>query len=70
MRLVAQYRQFAQECRRLAADRKQSAEKQMLESMARAWDRVADERASQLRQQIDICNGVNIPFERELNLSA
>jgi len=43
MRLAAQYRQLAEECRRLAAHRGQSAEKHWLESMARAWDRVADE---------------------------
>jgi len=69
MRLAAQYRQLAEECRRLAAHRGQSAEKQRLESMARAWARVADERVSQLRKQIDICNGVNVSFETELSAS-
>jgi len=40
MKLVAQYRQFAAECRKLAADTDRSAEKQRLESMARAWERM------------------------------
>jgi hypothetical protein len=57
MKLVAQYQQFAEECRRLAADTDQSADKQRLESMARAWERVAYELSSQLRKQIDIRNG-------------
>jgi len=65
MKLVAQYRQFAAECRKLAADNMDSsAEKQRLESMARAWERVANEREGQLRNSIDIRNGVS--FEREM----
>jgi hypothetical protein len=59
MKLVAQYRQFAEECRKLAAEINQLGGKQSLESMARAWERVANERERQLREQIDIRGGVD-----------
>jgi hypothetical protein len=58
MKLVAQYRQFADECRKLAADVDRSADKQTLQSMARAWERVANERERQLRKQVDVLSGV------------
>ena len=58
MKLVAQYRQFAAECRELAGDMDRSADKQRLESMARAWDRVANERERLLRNQIDVRSGL------------
>jgi hypothetical protein len=44
MKLVAQYRQFASECHELAAITDEPEKKQMLESLARAWERVANER--------------------------
>jgi hypothetical protein len=37
---------------------------------ARAWERVANERQRQLRNQIDMHNGVNAFFERELTALA
>jgi hypothetical protein len=53
MELVVQYRLFAQECRNLSAKIGQPEEKQALESMAKAWERVAD-RENRLLKQIEI----------------
>jgi hypothetical protein len=50
---VAEYRLYAEECRRLAAKMAPLVDKQALETIARAWDRVADEREAQLLKQID-----------------
>ena len=53
MTLEAQYRLFADECRKLAAKISHPDDKQALESMARAWERVA-ERETRLLNQIEI----------------
>jgi hypothetical protein len=50
---VAEYRLYAEECRKLAAKMARPQDKQALETIARAWDRVADEREAQLVRQID-----------------
>jgi hypothetical protein len=60
MKFVAQYRQFAKECRKLAVTMDQPERKQMLESMARAWERVANEREHLLRMQIDLGSGLDV----------
>jgi hypothetical protein len=52
VKTVAEYRLYAQECRRLAKTAR-AEDKQALETIARAWDRVADERETQLLNQID-----------------
>lgn len=41
MKTVAEYRQFAEDCRKLAASLTIPADKQALELMAIAWDKVA-----------------------------
>jgi hypothetical protein len=58
MKLVAQYQQFAAECRKLAAQINQPKERQALESMARIWESVAAEREAQLLEQINIRIGL------------
>ena len=45
---VAECRRFAEECRKLAAKVNRPEDKQVLETMARAWDRVANERETEL----------------------
>ena len=44
---------IAAECRRLVASVSRPEEKQALETLARAWDRIADERKARLSKQID-----------------
>jgi len=43
METAADYRRFAQECRRLARDAKTERHRKIMEEMARAWDRLASE---------------------------
>jgi len=43
MRTPDQYREFAAECYRLAAEAKTEAQEKILREMARAWKEVADE---------------------------
>ena len=50
MNTVAEYRQFASECRDLAARLIEAKDKRALEMMAAAWDKVADTREAALRQ--------------------
>jgi hypothetical protein len=53
VKAVAEYRLYAEECRRLAAKTARPEDKQALETIARAWERVADEREALLLSQID-----------------
>ena len=59
VKAVAQYRLYAEECRRLASQTARPQDKQALEIIARAWDQVADEREAQLVRQIDGRNGLS-----------
>jgi hypothetical protein len=43
METGAEYRRFAQECRRLARDAKTERHRKIMEDMARAWDALATE---------------------------
>jgi len=43
METSTQYRRFAQECRRLAREAKTERHRNIMEEMARAWDRLAGE---------------------------
>jgi hypothetical protein len=49
MKTVAEYRSFAEECRKLAARRLE--DKQSIESIAQAWDKIADELETQLSKK-------------------
>jgi hypothetical protein len=53
VKTVAEYRLYAEECRGLVSKMAGPVDKRALETIARAWDRVADEREAQLLQQID-----------------
>jgi hypothetical protein len=53
MKTVAEYRMYGAECRKLALKTARPEDKQALETIARAWERVADEREAQLVRQID-----------------
>jgi hypothetical protein len=46
MRSVADYRRFAKECRRLAAELSEPEDKRALELMATGWDKTAEKRAA------------------------
>jgi hypothetical protein len=48
MRTVVEYRQNAQECRRLAELMAKPADRRALELMAKAWDKLAKARVREL----------------------
>jgi hypothetical protein len=58
MKLVAECRLYAEECRKLAAQMSQPEEKQALETMARAWDNAANKWQAHLLKQIDHKTGI------------
>jgi hypothetical protein len=53
MKDVAQYREFADECRRLAAEASDRRFKQALELMASAWEDIANRQEAYLSKQGD-----------------
>jgi alpha-D-ribose 1-methylphosphonate 5-triphosphate synthase subunit PhnH len=53
MKTVAEYRAYAAVCRRLMARVSRPEDKQALETVARAWEQLADEREDRLLKQID-----------------
>lgn len=59
MELVAKYRLYAEQCRELAAKMRSLEFKKALETMAREWETVANEREVQLLEQIDRRSGVD-----------
>jgi hypothetical protein len=58
MKTVAEYRLYAEECRKLAAQMSQPEEKQALETMARAWESAANKWEAHLLKQIDRQTGI------------
>ena len=58
MKLIAQYRLYAQECRKLAADSDKPDFKEALEMMSRAWDNAASEREAYLLREIELKSGL------------
>ena len=54
MKTIAEYSLYAEECRRLAAKTARPEDKQTLETVALAWERVADEWEAQLVKQAAI----------------
>jgi hypothetical protein len=44
---------YAEECRKLAAKTGRPEDKQALETIARAWDRIANEREASLLKQVN-----------------
>jgi BMFP domain-containing protein YqiC len=51
MRTPDEYREFAAECYRLAAEAKTKAHQKLMEEMARAWSEVAEEVETKIAQQ-------------------
>ena len=51
MKTVAEYRQYAEECRRLAAQLTKPEDKRAIEIMAVAWDKVAEGREAALKRK-------------------
>jgi hypothetical protein len=51
MKSVQEYREYAEGCRLLAAKFNDPGDKQALELMATAWDKVANERERQLKKE-------------------
>jgi BMFP domain-containing protein YqiC len=51
MRTPNQYREFAAECYRLAAEAKTEMHQKIMEEMARAWSEVAQEAETKIAQQ-------------------
>ncbi len=49
MRTVAEYRQYARECRELATRMNDPKDRMALELQAKAWEKVADEREAALK---------------------
>jgi hypothetical protein len=48
MKTVAEYRQYAADCRAIARGLKDPEEKRALEDMAAAWEKAADKRETEL----------------------
>lgn len=57
MEKVLQYAEFAEECRKLAANLTKPDDKKTLEMMAHAWEAVAKERQQRLSTRAE--NGIN-----------
>jgi hypothetical protein len=59
MKTVAEYRLYAEECRKLAVKAARPEDRQALETMGRAWERLANEREAMLLEQVDRSSGVD-----------
>lgn len=62
---VADYRRFADECRRLAAALTKPADKRAMELMATGWDKTADECAIKLSSSGDLIDATDEPRQPE-----
>jgi hypothetical protein len=51
MKTVAEYRQYAEQCRKLAAGMSTAEDKKAIEEMAAAWEKVAAQREAALRKK-------------------
>ena len=51
VKTVAEYREFAEKCRELAAKLTDAKDKRATELMASAWEKVAKQREAMLRQK-------------------
>jgi hypothetical protein len=57
MHTVAEYRRYAEQCRELATKLTDPKDKRAIETMAKAWDKVANQREGALKSD----NGQPIP---------
>ena len=60
---VSEYRDHAEECRRMAAGASNDEHRAALFQMAETWDKLAEERAGRLRQQQRIAALEHSPLE-------
>lgn len=51
MRKVSEYREHAEECRKMAANTRNQEHKKQLQIMAEAWEMLAKEREKKIRKQ-------------------
>ena len=51
MRKLSEYKEHAQECRKMAAHIKNAEHKKQLENMAETWEMLAAEREKQLKKR-------------------
>jgi hypothetical protein len=51
MKTVAEYRHYAEQCRKLAAEMSKPEDKKAVQVMAAAWEKVADQREAALRKE-------------------
>jgi hypothetical protein len=54
MKTVEEYRQFAEDCRKLAAKLTDPTDKRGMELMALDWDKVADQREAALKKGLPV----------------
>jgi hypothetical protein len=54
MRTVEEYRQFAEDCRKLAKTLTKPDDKRAMELMATAWDKVADQREAAIKKGLPV----------------
>jgi hypothetical protein len=57
MKTVAEYRQFAEQCRELATRITNPKDKYAVELMASAWEKIANEREAALNRGFDLRSG-------------
>jgi len=59
MRTVGEYRVYAEECKKLVEKVPRPEDKQSLEAMARAWERLANEREAMLLKEVQLSTGLD-----------
>jgi len=65
MKKVSEYRDHAEECRRMAAGTSNEEHRAALFKMAETWDSLAEERTERLRQQQRIAALEHSPTDEE-----
>ncbi len=61
MKTVAEYREFAAQCRDMAKKMTDAKDKQAVEIMAEAWDKVANDREAALKEGVEPVPGGGSP---------
>jgi hypothetical protein len=69
MKTVEEYRGFAEDCRKLAAELADPGDKRAMALMAAAWDKVANEREAVLKSRLPLENAEAISVGAALESS-
>lgn len=71
MKTVEEYRAFAKDCRKLAAELTDPNDKRATELMAAAWDKIADEREDALKRKppLERAKAVSVETSTDLLVS-